>query len=112
MKNVEVIIDQVSANPEISLAILGIVYDIIVSVIPTKKNISLLDNLVKIIRLIITNKRKKSTYDFTEQDESKNIIAVKRNRHVIKIILLLMISGSACAQTNGRFKSLAQDFFG
>jgi len=77
----EKIIDFIVANWEwLSL----IVAEIALRVWPTKWNLSILDNLLKLINLIITNRRKPDgTENLSPRDPSKNVIAVDVDHHVI-----------------------------
>ena len=62
----------------------AIVYEIVARVWPTKWNISILDNLMKLINLIITNKRAPDGSEkLSPSDSSKNVVAVNVNHHII-----------------------------
>jgi len=77
----EKIIDYIVAN-WVWLSV--IVAEIALRVWPTKWNVSILDNLLKIINLIITNRRKPDgSENLSPSDPSKNVIAVDVDHHVI-----------------------------
>lgn len=86
-----------------------VIYEILARVIPTKNNVSIVDNVVKIIRFFIPNKRVPHLTDNVVDNapEFKRDI-IDRTKHVIKCVTLLMIltTGTASAQLIGTFKAL------
>ena len=77
----QVIIDYIVAN-WVWLSI--IVAEIALRLWPTKWNVSILDNILKLINLLITNRRAPDgTENLSPSDSSKNVIAVPVNHHVI-----------------------------
>lgn len=84
--------------------ILPIILSVLARIIPTEKDLDWFSNLVKLFGKLIPNIRKKSVLDDVVE-EGKNLVAVKRSRHIIPILLLC--SFGVFGQTNGRFKSLA-----
>lgn len=83
------------------------VYEIIVRIIPTKKNLSLIDNGWKILNFVITNKRKPAATDVYDwNSETKNKIAVDRNKHILHCIIFVFASLTVTAQNpNNQFKA-------
>jgi hypothetical protein len=78
-----------------------IVYEIIVRVIPTKKNLSLIDNGWKILNLIVTNRRKPHGNETiaNSSGKTKNIVNVRIDKHILSVLLVL-ISFVSVAQIN------------
>ena len=62
-----------------------VLLEIVLRVVPTEKNVSIIDNVVKVIGLILKNRRKPSIDDETNASgpQNVNIIQVDRNKHVI-----------------------------
>lgn len=85
-----------------------ILYEVLGRIIPTKNNISIIDNVVKIIRFIIPNKRKPLPTDNPVQaDPDFNRVIVDRKKHIIPIIIFFMLGAHvAFGQLNGTFKTL------
>ena len=85
--------------------------------IPTSKNLSIIDNVFKVISFLIKNRRKPSENDIPEtvvglgDKLSRNVVSVDRFKHIIPVILVMCFSFSviapqgAIAQTNSTQKS-------
>lgn len=68
------------------------VVEALLRIIPTKKNISLIDNAWKLLNFIITNRRKPDGSELitSEQNEKvKNFVQARITKHVLKAILIL-----------------------
>jgi hypothetical protein len=79
------------------------VYEILVRIFPTRKNISILDNSMKIINAVIVNKRKMSGNELHAGHDSKgnllNKIYVKTDKHIISVFILMLLSLAAFSQS-------------
>lgn len=83
--------------------------------IPTAKNISIIDNVFKVISFLVKNRRKPQAADAVPANDLSgkvNSVVVDRFKHIIPVILLLCIIGltaiaptGAFAQTNSTQKS-------
>jgi len=85
------------------------IYEIIVRVIPTKKNLSLIDNGWKILNLIIKNKRKPDVNDVMESysgNEFKNKISVPQSKHILFSLLILISFSSFAQNPNNQFNGV------
>lgn len=78
-----------------------IIYEIIVRVIPTKKNLSLIDNGWKILNLVITNRRKPHGNEniTSVTGKTKNAVNVRIDKHILSMLFIL-ISFTSLAQVN------------
>ena len=99
-------------NWEDCLGLSLLLWELIVSLKPTTKNLSLFDLVFKVIRVILPNIRKKLTtdvvVDFTAKGKPVNEVPVRQDRHVVKMVLILFMLSfglSAIAQTNTVFKA-------
>lgn len=90
-------------NWETVSGVLALVYELLISIFPTEKNKSIIDNAYKLIRFIIPNRSTKPS--FIQKDGQ--VIKETKN-HIIKMIVLFcLVSVSSFGQLNGRFKSIA-----
>lgn len=82
-------------------------YEILVRVWPTKFNVSLLDNLWKIVNLIITNRRIKQPLDYMVEP-NKNSVNVPTNKHILFSIVyvLMLLPAFSYAQIWQNFKGV------
>lgn len=82
-------------------------YELLVRVIPTKKNWSIIDHAIKLFGLIIKNRRVESPNDNVPiGDEKVNHVTVKRDKHIISVLLLLALALPSLGQLNGTFKGI------
>jgi len=61
-----------------------VIYELLVRVIPTKWNVSILDNFMKLLNAIITNKRIPDPDDKPAKEPGKNLVPVDTKKHIIK----------------------------
>lgn len=80
--------------------IAGLVYEVASRVVPTKKNLSLIDNIVKVIGIILKNRRRPQPDDLVGRDDATNKVFVRRDRHIIPVLLALFLPALLVAQTN------------
>jgi hypothetical protein len=84
----------------------AIVYDILVRIIRTKKNISILDKVYKFLSFIIPN-RSVNTTTIIKENTSVGPTQTTTRNHVLKmVVFLMMLSFSGYAQSNPNFKSV------
>lgn len=79
-----------------------VLYEIIVRIIPTRTNISIIDNMWKILNLIITNRRKPKGNEMianTSNGKIKNLIDVRIDKHVLFALLIFVSSVTCVAQS-------------
>lgn len=80
-----------------------IIYEIIARVWPTKYNISILDNVWKIVNFVMENKRKASGHeqiiDITKNNVPVNNVKAKVTQHVLKTLLILFMFGISFASS-------------
>jgi hypothetical protein len=87
-----------------------VLYEIIARIWPSKINISVLDAIWKVINVLIPNRRqpdgneKEVTTDKSGQLVNK--VKVRVGRHIVRTLLILTISLSACGQTWQNFKGI------
>jgi hypothetical protein len=75
-----------------------ILAEILLRVIPTKWNLSIVDNVVKLIGIVIKNRRSPDASDVVDfKDSSINKVIVERDRHIISSLLIGMVMLSSCA---------------
>ncbi len=78
-------------------------YELFVRIIPTKWNLSIIDNIWKVLDFIVKNKRipngteKKETLTDTE-----NIIKVKINKHILRSVLLFILIIGGCSKSDAQ----------
>jgi hypothetical protein len=65
------------------LIITPIVYEVSARLTPTKTNVSLIDFAVKILGVILKNRRKPQPTDLMSGDTEKNIVTVDVTKHII-----------------------------
>lgn len=95
----EIILQFLADNWEsLSTILLAILYEVTARWIPTEKNRSIIDNVVKLIGFIIKNRRKPSPQDDADITEKVNRVIVDRDKHIISIFLLFALSLPAFAQ--------------
>lgn len=86
-----------------------LLYELIARIWPTRWNVSLLDNIWKLVNLLVKNRR---IIDGNERyginsDGTKNIVSVYKDRHILKVIILFMLfSVTAEAQIWQNFKGV------
>lgn len=111
-------------NWKTGLQLSPFLYEIVVRLWPTKWNLSILDNLWKILNFIIPNVRKpdgnevipsqQGELSFDDNGKAslkkkgflKNLVKVAVNRFVLKCVILVMIAGSANAQIWQTYKGV------
>ncbi len=92
-----------SEHKEAIAGIATLVYEIVASIWPTSKNISLLDKAIKLFRFLVPNRSTKETV-IAEIGDS---ISESTKNHVIKMIVIFMLcSVGSFAQLNTNVKSL------
>jgi hypothetical protein len=68
-----------------------IVYEVGARVIPTKHNLSLLDLIVKVVGMVLKNKRKPQPEDLQRKGyDNMNEVLVDRAKHIISVVLLFV----------------------
>lgn len=103
------ILDFIFNNLDLVITTGGGLYELLVRIFPTRKNWSVIENVVKLLGLIIKNRRVPNPNDIVPlgNDGKKiNRVEVPRDKHIIAIITLLFLSVPAFAQLNGTFKSV------
>jgi hypothetical protein len=86
----------------------GVVYEIVARVIPTKRNLSLIENGLKVINLLIKNRRKEDPTDVVDfKDSTINKVFVERDKHIISSMLIGMIMLSSCAMAQNPVNATA-----
>lgn len=104
MKNV---IEFVADNwPTIS----AVLYEVVIRVVPTGKNLSIIDNVFKVVSFLVKNRRKPKPTDITpdgSENAKINSVVVDRFKHIIPVIALLCLgSYGVLGQTNLTGKSV------
>lgn len=84
--NLEQLIAFYHANSDLITPIAIGFYELLVRIVPTKRNFSILENFVKLLGVIIKNRRTPDPNDKhigVENKASKNVVIVDRNKHII-----------------------------
>lgn len=87
-----------------------IILEILLRLIPTEKDTSILSNIFKILNKIVPNLRTKQSSDLIVETDAKgnekNSVNVNVNRHIIPVILLCLVSFISFGQTWQSFKGI------
>lgn len=75
----EATIQSAQQNPGLFIGILTALYEIFVSLFPTKRNLAILDNLLKVIRVVLPNYKKEDSLE-----DAGNIVKKKISKFKIK----------------------------
>jgi hypothetical protein len=81
MNTINNIISQLGGPTTVLFEVLGLI-EIVLRSIPTKKNVSIIDNIVKVLNFIIKNRRKPSPDDKLAGDGTKNVVEIPRNKFI------------------------------
>jgi len=99
-------IDFMTQNYDTILAVAGIVYELAARIWPTSKNISIIDNVIKVFAKIVPNRSKKTTKIVDAVNTVNDSVSLSNN-HIIKMIIFFMLcSLGSFAQLNTNVKSL------
>lgn len=109
--NIEEIIKFWHSNSDLLTPILIGLYELVARIVPTKRNLSIIENAVKLLGIIVKNRRTPDPNDNASLDGAKNKVTVTRNKHIISCLLLLIVSVSASAQLTGTFRAVRYGSF-
>lgn len=99
-------------NWETGIGIATILYEIIVSLKPSEKNLSIIDMVFKILRIVLPNMRKVKpgveVVDFTKNGKPLNEVKVRTDHHIVKTLMILFLLSFALSFGGGQGEAYAQ----